>query len=139
MGSATLAALLVVTLVVAAVAYAVGLTMSKRAEPWRDSRVMGVRRVRGPGGPVPGGRPIEEIATDLRRLGTRFHTLPEHASYAKSEAFRAAYDHVLAECCAALGLTHLLGVLAPGPELDAERARVENQLVGSGLRLPYAA
>ena len=38
---------------------------------------------------------------------------------------RAGYDRALSECCAALGLTHLLGVIPAGPELDAERERVE--------------
>ena len=52
---------------------------------------------------------------------------------------RRAYDGVLAECCAALELTHLLGVLPPGPELDVERARVEGLLEDSGLTLPFAA
>jgi hypothetical protein len=40
---------------------------------------------------------------------------------------------VLAEACLALGVDHLLGVLAPGPELDAERQRVELRLSGYGL------
>jgi hypothetical protein len=88
---------------------------------------------------MPVGRPIEAIAADLRRLGGRFHTLPPHASFAKVEAVRGAYDRALAECCDALGLTHLLGVLPAGAELDAERERVEEQLADSGVRFPHHA
>ena len=89
--------------------------------------------------PAPEGRPIERIAADLRRLGGRFHALDPRTPYVKAEAIRFAYDHRLGECCAALGVTHLLGVLAPGPELDAERQRVEEQLTDSGVRFPHAA
>ena len=42
---------------------------------------------------------------------------------------------MLAEACTALGLTHLLLVLPPGAELDAERARVEWALEVAGLEL----
>ena len=52
---------------------------------------------------------------------------------------RGAYDRALAECCAALGITHLLGVLPAGRELDVERERVEEQLAGCGVRFPHAA
>lgn len=98
-----------------------------------------VHRDPGRGELTPAGRPIEEIAADVRRLGTRYHGLAPRASFVKSDGVRRAYDGVLAECCAALGLTHLLGVIAPGPELDSERARVEGLLDDSGLRLPFAA
>jgi hypothetical protein len=90
-------------------------------------------------GPVPRGRPIEAIAADLRRLGRRFHTLDRRTPFVKVEAVRCAYDHKLAECCAALGLTHLIDVLPDGPELDVERERVEERLADSGVRLPHAA
>ena len=89
--------------------------------------------------PEPEGRPIEAIVADLRRLGRRFHALDPRTSFAKVEAVRYAYDRTLAECCTALGLTHLLGVLPAGPELDAERERVEEQLAGCGVRFPHAA
>jgi hypothetical protein len=95
------------------------------------------RRHRRP--PEPESRPIEAIAADLRRLGGRFHTLDPRTPFVKVEAIRGAYDHILTECCAALDVTHLLGVLAPGPELDAERERVEDQLDHRGMRIPHAA
>jgi len=87
----------------------------------------------------PLSRPIEEIAADLRRLGRRFHGLDPHASFIKTEAVRGAYDKVLAECCATLEITHLLAVLPPGPERNAERERVEVQLTDSGVRFPHPA
>jgi hypothetical protein len=90
-------------------------------------------------GPAPRGRPIEAIAADLRRLGRRFHSLDPRTPFVKVEAVRCAYDHKLSECCAALGLTHLLEVLPDGRELDGERQRVEELLAGSGVRLPHAA
>ena len=52
---------------------------------------------------------------------------------------RGAYDRALAECCTALGIAHLLGVIPAGPELDIERERVEDQLTGCGVRLPHVA
>jgi len=89
--------------------------------------------------PEPEGRPIERIAADVRRLCVRYHSLDPRTPFVKVEALRGAYDKVLGECCTALGRTHLLGVLAAGPELDAERDRVEDLVRDSGVRLPYAA
>jgi len=131
-----LAVLLVATVVLSALAYGLGLLLGRRGEPLRE-RIGAWLRPRP--APVPEGRPIEAIAADLRRLGLRFHRLDPHASYAKVAAVQGAYDRTLTECCAALGITHLLGVLTDGPERDAERARVEEQLAGCGVRLPHAA
>jgi hypothetical protein len=114
------------TIVLSALAYVFGMIVGQ----------MGSGRRRPP---KPEARPIEEIGADLRRLGSRFHGLDPHASFAKVEAVRGAYDRALAECCTALGITQLLGVLTAGPELDAERTRVEGQLAGCGVRLPHAA
>src|SRR3954452_4740715 len=89
--------------------------------------------------PVPEGRPIEAIVTDLRRLCRRYHGLDPRTPFVKVEAVRGAYDKVLGECCTALGRTHLLDVLQAGRELDAERERVEDLLGNAGVRLPRAA
>jgi hypothetical protein len=80
-------------------------------------------------------RPIELIARDAHRLSSQFHwvCVSETASFARFEARRRAYDSVLAEACLALGVEHLLAVLPPGPDLDAERRRVEQRLSGYGL------
>ena len=131
-----LALTLAATVVLSALAYGFGLLLGDRGEPLRE-------RVRARLGharpPEPDGRPIETIVADLRRLGGRFHTLDPHTSFAKVEAVRCAYDRALAECCTALGITHLLAVLPDGPELDVERERVEEQLAGCGVRFPHAA
>jgi hypothetical protein len=132
-----LAAALVVLLLLCVAAYLVGLSMSKRGEPFRDWVTTTTRHRHS--GREPASRPIQAITADLRRLGARFHALDAHASHTKVEAVRGAYDRALAECCDALGHTQLLGVLPDGPELDAERQRVEERLTHSGVRLPHAA
>jgi hypothetical protein len=85
--------------------------------------------------PAPRVRPVEELAVAARRLSSRFHGPAAGQRFAKTEALRRAYDEVLAEACTALGVTHLLSVLPPGAELDAERARVEWALDCAGLEL----
>jgi hypothetical protein len=85
------------------------------------------------------GRPIEDIARDANRLGRSFRYVPPGLSFARFEGCRRAYDLVLSEACSALDIDHLLGVLPPGPELDAERDRVETKLWLAGLRLDDAA
>ncbi len=87
----------------------------------------------------PQGRPLELIAGDVRRLGVRLHHPPPGTSFAKLEGARRAYEHVLVEACAALGVEHLLRVLPPGEDLDAERARVEGLLWLAGLRIDETA
>ena len=89
--------------------------------------------------PQPLGRPLELIACDARRLGHRFRHPPRGTSFAKLEASRRAYEHVLGEACTAMGVEHLLAVLPPGDELDAERARVEGLLWLAGMRIDEAA
>jgi hypothetical protein len=123
-----LAVLLAATIALSALAYAVGMLVG-----WLGAR-SSRRRI-----PEPEVRPIEAIVADLHRLGRRFHTLDPRTSFAKVEAVRGAYDRTLAECCTALGITHLLAVLPAGPELDVERERVEDQLAGCGVRFPHAA
>jgi hypothetical protein len=129
--------LLLILVVLGALAYALGVALGKRGEPMRDWVVTRWRRRRD--ALVPEARPIEEIAADLHRLGSRFHGLDPRASYAKTEAVRLGYDRALDECCAALGMTHLLAILPAGHELDVERERVEEQLIDAGVRLPRTA
>jgi hypothetical protein len=135
-----MAAVLVVTLMgvvaLSVMAYGLGALLGRHGESLGEWMRAKLGRGRPP---EPDGRPIEAIVADLRRLGRRFHTLDPHTSFAKVEAVRYAYDRTLTECCTALGLTHLLGVLPAGPELDAERERVEEQLAGCGVRFPHAA
>lgn len=101
----------------------------------------GLRRVlpTPPPPPPPLGRPIELIARDARRLGTRFRNPPPGLSFARFEGLRRAYDDVLVEACRALELDNLLPVLVPGEERDVERVRVEYALGRVGWRLEDAA
>jgi hypothetical protein len=127
---------LVATVVLSAMAYGFGWMLGERGELMREQMRARLGYARPP---APDTRSIEAISADLRRLGARFHTLDPHTSFAKVEAVRGAYDRTLAECCNALGITHLLTVLPTGAELDAERTRVEEELAGCGVRLPHAA
>lgn len=86
---------------------------------------------------VPLRRPIEQVGADLRRLHASFHR--GGMRFAKYEGCRQAYDQVLAEAAEMAGVTHLLGLLAPGPERDLERARVEAVLRHHGMLPPLAA
>ncbi len=92
-----------------------------------------------PAEPVVVTRPWEEIVRDARRYAARVHQPPRGTSFAKHQAACSVYDRVLGEACAALGLPHLLAVLPPGEERDAERQRIETQLWLAGLRLEDAA
>ena len=94
---------------------------------------MGLIR-RAPAVPLPAPvRPLPQLARDLDRLAAAFHR--DGLRFAKYEGVRLAYDAVLAELCRVLELTTLLGVLEPGPELDGERARVEDLLRRAGWRV----
>jgi hypothetical protein len=97
------------------------------------------RRLHGPPAPAPVGRPIELVARDAQRLGRRFRYVHAGVSFIRFEGTRRAYDDVLAEACEMLDVPHLMRVLAPGPELDVERQRVELALDRAGLRLDDAA
>jgi hypothetical protein len=105
-----------------------------RTRAWLHGR-RGDARTRDVTTPV--GRPIEDIARDARRLGRQLQHPDDGRSAARIGAIRQSYDDVLAEGCAALGVAELLGVLADGPELDAERQRVEVVLVGAGMVLEH--
>jgi hypothetical protein len=100
---------------------------------WRSRRRPGAQP--RPSLSRPRRRPIEISVARARRLGQLHHASPHGRSRAKVEGVRQAYDDALAECCDALGIVHLLNVLAPGAELDAERGRVERCLELSGVDL----
>jgi hypothetical protein len=84
-------------------------------------------------------RPLEDIVSDARRFSARVHEPPRGTSFAKHVAACTVYDRVLGEACAALDIEHLLGVLPPGEDRDAERTRIETALWLAGLRLEDAA
>ena len=107
---------------------------------WRSYRAVArvVRRVvrrRGPDADVvPLRRPIEVVGADLRRLHAAFHR--GDMRFAKYEGCRQAYDRVLGEAADMAGFPHLMDLLPPGHELDAERERVERLLGQHGLLPP---
>jgi hypothetical protein len=137
MGTPGVLATVVILAAVAGSPWLVSLALGSRGRRWRAW--VRARLRRGDGTSEPVNRPIEEIAVDVRRRGEKFHALSPHASYVKVSALRAAYDHVLGECCESLGQAHLLSVLQPGPELDRERRRVELLLHSFGLPVHHAA
>lgn len=83
---------------------------------------------------APAGPPIEALAADLARLRAATRRLSPGTSQVRRVATLAAYDDVLADACRALDLPDTLGPLAPGPDREAERMRVESLLEAAGLR-----
>ena len=53
----------------------------------------------------PVGRPIQDIAASIRRLGTAYYGGPPGRSWVKTEAFRRAYEQALVEGCLALEIS----------------------------------
>ena len=106
-----------------------------------EEMIPGARVDRPPPPPLPGfSRPIELIAQDVHRLRCRFRTMPVRGvAYAKKVGVRRAYDGALVEACSSLEIVTLLGVLPDGPELDAERERVERELDSYGFGQADAA
>jgi hypothetical protein len=83
--------------------------------------------------PHAGGRPIEQVAADLRRLRVAVAT-DQHRSATHQLANRVAYDQLLMQACAMLDVPHDLGKTA-GRERDIERLRVEAELERAGIVL----
>ncbi|MET8369050.1 hypothetical protein ABZU42_04880 [Micromonospora profundi] len=81
-------------------------------------------------------RPLEQLATDLRRLGGQ-----RLGSNGRSMVWYAgvlqAYDDRLRLACRALGITEHLAELT-GVDQEIERVRVEGVLHAAGLTLPAA-
>jgi hypothetical protein len=75
--------------------------------------------------------PIEQIASDLRRLGRQRLGLATRNPI-WFEAVRRAYDDRLQLACGCLGIRHHLAEL-DGLDLEIERLRVEGELRAAGL------
>ncbi len=88
---------------------------------------------------APAGRPIEEIASSIRRLGAAYYGGHPGRSWVKTDAFRRAYEQALVEGCVALDISTDLLDIDPGTEHDAERLRVEHLLMDAGLVMRRAA
>ena len=130
-----------VLLALYALLWVAGAALRDDLREWRSYRFL-VRAVRWtrrtPAEVVPLHRPIERIVVDLRRLHGAFHR--GGMRFAKYEGCRQAYDRVLGEAADMAGFPHLMDLLPPGHELDAERERVERLLGEHGLLPPpYAA
>jgi hypothetical protein len=83
----------------------------------------------------PDGPPIERIGRDARRLRRELLALAPGIPIARRIGLQLAYDDVLVDACAALGLANSLTVLPLGAERDAERLYVEHRLDAAGLHL----
>ena len=83
----------------------------------------------------PFGRPIEQIAADVRRIGAQVHHAPRGMPVAKRRGWFEAYDDVLIAACHALQLAQRLREFPDGPQRDLERERVERMLQVAGLPL----
>lgn len=80
------------------------------------------------------GRPIEQLAADLRRLRADLEH-DEHRSATHQIGSRLAYDGLLIEACAMLGVGHELDHPTGGMVREIERVRVEAALQSAGLVL----
>ncbi len=83
----------------------------------------------------PAGRPIERIASDVRRVRHEFCRPAPGMPMARRVAISRAYDDLLVAACRALDVPDTLTGLPPGTDRDAERLRVEHELTRAGLRL----
>ena len=88
-----------------------------------------------PPAPPPEGPAIERIGCDARRLRRELRTLAPDIPMARRIGLQLAYDDVLVDACAALGVANTLTALPLGLERDAERLYVENMLDAAGLHL----
>ncbi len=100
--------------------------------------VRGLRRLMtrlSPPPPTAAGPPIEHIGRDARRLRGELLALAPNLPMTRRIALKLAYDDVLVDACAALGVRNSLSDLPLGPERDAERLYVEHRLDAAGLCL----
>ncbi|WP_309115508.1 hypothetical protein [Saccharothrix sp.] len=85
---------------------------------------------------TPRGLPIEQLAADLRRVHRVLALIRPGTPYARRAGVRQAYDVLLAQACAAVGVPHRLDDLPEGVDRDIERLRVEEALRQEGLAIP---
>lgn len=83
------------------------------------------------------GRPVEQLAADLRRLRVAVATDQRHSA-THQLANRVAYDQLLMQACQMLNVPHQLTNNTAGPERDIERIRVEAELERAGIVLSSA-
>jgi hypothetical protein len=83
--------------------------------------------------PMPGRRPLQVVAADVRRLGRSLTRVPAGAPMARRRALAAAYDDVLIEAALLLEVPHELRTTPDGPARDVERLRLIADLEAAGL------
>ena len=92
-----------------------------------------VQRRRAARNPMPGRRPLQVLAADVRRLARSLSLVPAGAPMARRRALTAAYDDVLVEAALQLEVPHLLRTTPEGPARDLERLRLVAALEAAGL------
>ena len=100
------------------------------ADGTRPRRMARARRLSGP---VTRRRPVQEVATDLRRLARELAAVPAGAPYIRWQALQTASDGVPTEAAELLEGKHALEDLPMGTARDIERLRVVCTLEASGL------
>ena len=83
------------------------------------------------------GRPVEQLAADLRRLRSAA-AVDQRRSATHQLANRVAYDQLLMQACQMMNVPHELGKHTAGPQRDIERIRVEAELERAGIVLSSA-
>jgi hypothetical protein len=83
--------------------------------------------------PLPGRRPLQVVAADVRRLARSVALVPAGSPMARRRALAAAYDDVLVEAADLLEVPHELRTAPDGPARDVERLRLLAALEGAGL------
>ena len=92
-----------------------------------------VERRRAARNPIPGRRPLQVVAADVRRLARSLALVPAGAPMARRRALAAAYDDVLIEAALQLEVAHELRTTPDGPARDLERLRLITALETAGL------
>jgi hypothetical protein len=92
-----------------------------------------VQRRRAARNPLPGRRPLQVVAADIRRLARSLALVPAGAPMARRRALTAAYDDVLVEAALQLEVPHQLRATPEGPARDIERLRLITALESAGL------
>jgi len=92
-----------------------------------------VQRRRSARNPLPGRRPLQVVAADVRRLARSLALVPAGAPMARRRALTAAYDDVLIEAALQLEVDHQLRTTPEGPARDLERLRLVVALEAAGL------
>lgn len=89
-----------------------------------------------PPAPAPAGPPIQRLAADLRRVHRILAETAPGTPAARRAGTRLAYDALLVQACAALGVEERLGTIPEGTGREIERLRIEEALRDQGLRIP---